>query len=78
MYIYNIIYIYVYLFTPSDQKTVLVKSTFLGLPTNMAFGLLARVGWGGVGWGVITFCRLRSSACNWQHALNATLLPFFM
>ena len=36
----------------SGPKTVLVKSTFFGVPRKFLFGPLARLGWGGVGWGV--------------------------
>ena len=42
----SLLYILVYACGP---KTVLVKSTFLGFPTNMVFGPLARVERGGVG-----------------------------
>ena len=43
------VYVYVHVYA-SGPKTVLVKSTFLGSPTKLLFGPLARVGWGGVGW----------------------------
>ena len=70
----------------SGPKTVLVKSTFLGVPCQTGFRSAGTggvgwvgVGWGGVGrggvgWGVITSCRLRScSSATLQHVLDATL-----
>ena len=65
----------------SGPKTVLVKSTFFGVPYETAFRSAGTggVGWGGVGrggvgWGVITSCHLRScSSATLQHVLDATL-----
>ena len=77
------IYIYMYIYSCFCLRTEncarkLVVSMLLGFPANLAFGPPAQVGWVGVGWGVKTFCGLRSSSCNLQHALDATLPPFFL
>ena len=69
---------------------MLVKSAFLGFPTNLFFGPPARVGWGGVEKRsvvcvlvlvtcntLVMQCCYRFS-CNLQHALDATLLPLFL
>ena len=48
----------------SGPKTVLVKSTFFGVPCQTGFRSAGTggvgwggAGWGGVGWGAITSCR---------------------
>ena len=73
LYICRHVYIYVYAFGP---KTVLLKSMFLGFPTNLVFDPPARVGWGGVGWDEIWFvvCVLLVATCNMQHSATVLLV----
>ena len=69
------------------------KMNVLGVPHQHGFRSAGTggVGWGGVGWkNVLSSCvlhvtcntllmlRCYRSSCNLQHALDATLLPFFM